>query len=196
MDQQKKWSEKFCALTDESGWFKNFAHGLLDETDINPHCKQIFLFTFLWMIFEQRILNEYAGNSKSERKKMLNLRKKLENCKKCKVDPEQFHAEFTYFRDRYFDRGNRTYHFDKLFPKNEDRAKNDRKYVLKILGCEEEPKPQNIVPILLTILYRYRNRLFHGEKWSEGLDDQFENFDNANSVLIKAIKIQIYRNLN
>ena len=196
MDQQNEWSEKFHELFDKNIWVKDFAHGLLCETDISPLGKRIFLFTFLWMIFEQRILNKHAQNPGNERDKMLILCRKLKNSEKCKIDSRLFEAELKYFRDRYFDRGNPTYQFDELFPKEgKNIAMKDREYLLKTLGCKKEPQPQEIASGLLVLMYRYRNRLFHGAKWSEGLGDQFENFDNANSVLVKAIDIQILKEL-
>lgn len=122
MDQQKEWSEKFHELFSEITWFKSFAHGLLCETDISPLGKRIFLFTFLWMIFEQRVLNKHARNSRNERDKVLNLCRKLENSEECKIDTKLFEPELKYFRDRYSDGGNPTYQFDELFPKKKKNS--------------------------------------------------------------------------
>jgi hypothetical protein len=35
----------------------------------------------------------------------------------------------------------------------------------------------------LAILFRYRNNLFHGEKWEHELQDQQENFEHSTALL-------------
>ena len=40
---------------------------------------------------------------------------------------------------------------------------------------------------MLTIIYRYRNNLFHGVKWGYELADQLHNFTHANNALMKAL---------
>jgi len=36
----------------------------------------------------------------------------------------------------------------------------------------------------LVIIYRLRNNLFHGDKWSYNLQGQYENFTKANEFLM------------
>ena len=47
----------------------------------------------------------------------------------------------------------------------------------------------DIVFALLIIIFRLRNNLFHGEKWVYKLDDQVDNFRNANQVLAKFLDL-------
>ncbi|CCE97846.1 Hypothetical protein SFHH103_03354 [Sinorhizobium fredii HH103] len=38
------------------------------------------------------------------------------------------------------------------------------------------------------IVWRFRNNLFHGEKWAYQLQDQLSNFTNANAVLMRLLE--------
>ena len=52
----------------------------------------------------------------------------------------------------------------------------------------EEAQPAERVAAVLIIVYRFRNNLFHGEKWEYQLEGQLENFQQASSVLVQAIE--------
>jgi len=41
-----------------------------------------------------------------------------------------------------------------------------------------------VTTALMIIVYRLRNNLFHGNKWSDGIHDQRANFQNANQILM------------
>ena len=49
--------------------------------------------------------------------------------------------------------------------------------------------PKEVATVILIIVYRIRNNLFHGEKWSYGLQGQLNNFKHANEALMKAIEL-------
>ncbi len=54
-------------------------------------------------------------------------------------------------------------------------------------GVDEDATSQ--VAALLIIVYRLRNNLFHGQKWTYKLAGQLQNFTHANAVLIKALEV-------
>ena len=48
--------------------------------------------------------------------------------------------------------------------------------------------PRNCVAVVLIIIFRYRNNLFHGVKWQYMLAGQLHNFTAANRVLMKVLE--------
>jgi hypothetical protein len=54
--------------------------------------------------------------------------------------------------------------------------------VQSVLDGNNDPRDQ--LPIVLMIVWRFRNNLFHGEKWAYQLQDQLSNFTHANAVLM------------
>ena len=47
--------------------------------------------------------------------------------------------------------------------------------------------PINELTALMFIIYRLRNNLLHGTKWMYGIRGQFDNFKNANDVLMAVL---------
>ena len=43
-----------------------------------------------------------------------------------------------------------------------------------------------MVAVILIVIYRFRNNLFHGVKWEYELRGQLDNFNHANQVLMAA----------
>ena len=41
---------------------------------------------------------------------------------------------------------------------------------------------------MLIIVWRFRNNLFHGEKWAYQLQGQLSNFTHANAVLMRLLE--------
>ena len=58
----------------------------------------------------------------------------------------------------------------------------------KVLACEATER-EEIAGAVLIIVYRFRNNLFHGVKWSYELQGQLENFTHANAALMQAIEL-------
>jgi hypothetical protein len=48
--------------------------------------------------------------------------------------------------------------------------------------------PRSALAVVLIIIYRYHNNLFHGVKWEYLLAGQLDNFNHANNVLMKLIE--------
>jgi hypothetical protein len=72
---------------------------------------------------------------------------------------------------RYFADGALTYNFSHLYFRPADHPDLVRGV---IEGTNNNPRDRLLT--LLMIVWRIRNKLFHGEKWAYELRDQFDNF--------------------
>lgn len=145
--------------------------------EINEEDRQeILYFVFLWSLFEARALNRRGSESA--------IRRFVQNCHERNLVAEMpLEEELTYFQNRYCPEGQFTYRFEYLnFSRGE--AMN---LVEKVLRGEETDY-QEVATALLLIVYRFRNNLFHGEKWLYGIQGQFDNFVQANRILIKSME--------
>ena len=97
---------------------------------------------------------------------------------------DRFGEELGYFRDRYVADGRVTHHFDHLHLRQ-----NDAPALVKNVLVGEKTEPEEIAAAVLIIVYRFRNNLFYGVKWSYELQGQLENFTYANSALMRAIEL-------
>jgi hypothetical protein len=100
------------------------------------------------------------------------------------LSADSFLNEFMYFRDRYVGKSGVTHRFGHLNLRNGDMPDLVRQTLMS-----KEPTALDVAATVLTIIYRYRNNLFHGVKWSYELRGQLENFAHANTGLMKAIEI-------
>lgn len=98
--------------------------------------------------------------------------------------PQTFAAEVAYFRGRYFADGEFTYRFNHL---HLDRSGNPR--VVRNVLSGQDGAPESIASATLIIVFRYRNNLFHGEKWAYQLQEQRQNFLHANNVLMRSVEL-------
>jgi hypothetical protein len=129
-------------------------------------------FSLLWAFFEAKHLNS-AASSRSIAQFCESLG--LDGA----IDLEPLKEPLAYWRSRYVQGGEFTYHFDYLYLRPGDNVD----IVRSVLRGEHE-SPSLILTCLLTLIYRYRNNLFHGLKWAYGLKDQLGNFANASRVLM------------
>ena len=95
---------------------------------------------------------------------------------------ETFRNELAYFRNRYVKDGKFTHRFEKL------KLPHDEKLVKRVLLCKDG-KSQDIAAVVLIIIYRFRNNLFHGQKWQYELQGQLDNFKHSKKALMQAIKL-------
>lgn len=157
-------------------WLDRFAPGLqalsADERDAITH------FSFLWTMFEARVLMTRASADA-----IINAAGRW--AEDGHIAADAFRDELAYFRDRYVEDGDFTYHFDHL-----RLRRNDAPALVKKVLLGEDETPQQIAAAVLVIVYRYRNNLFHGVKWSYELQGQLDNFTHANAVLMQAIELR------
>jgi hypothetical protein len=85
-----------------------------------------------------------------------------------------------YFKNRYLTNGVTNYRFGKLRIVNEDRER----LVADVLKGDIA-SPQEVIEVMVYIVSRYRNNLFHGEKNIIRIADQKRNFEIANEFLMK-----------
>lgn len=150
-------------------WLKDKAPGFaqLPEDDLS----QIRDFTLLWSLFEARIL-ECQGSTRKIRD-TVGAWQEAET-----LDAAAFSTELAYFRQRYFRDGCFTQFFNGL-----KLRRNDNHDLVESVISGNSNTPQDCVTVILIIVLRFRNNLFHGIKWQYKLADQHDNFAHANSIL-------------
>lgn len=138
---------------------------------INPSdIDEIRDFALLWNLFESLCCNKRANMNKIN---------SLIDTKIDFFEEQDFREVFEYFYHRY--KGNNS-KFQALNLKN-----GDKKLVGNILNDEYHDK-SNKLKFILTIIYRYRNNLFHGEKDMRYIRLQKENFKRTNDFLMYFIE--------
>lgn len=134
---------------------------------------EIIDFSLLWSFFEGTILNSNASVPT-----IRNYVQSLEaNGTLYQVDLNDY---LVYLRDRYFPNGNYSENFQYLYV---ERSGNPP----EVHQMLQDPTSSNAVLLTgcLVVIFRLRNNLFHGEKWKYQLQDQYDNFVQANLLLIQ-----------
>lgn len=141
-----------------------------------PDRTAIFNFTFLWSLFEAQVMGNFARSDL--------IRAKVDEWRDAgTLETDQYARELAYFRQRYFSNGGFTHHFPHLHLRPADQPA----VVQSVLdGSSDDPRDQLLT--VLIIVWRFRNNLFHGDKWSYQLQGQLLNFTHANSVLMRLLE--------
>lgn len=126
-------------------------------------------FALLWSFFESQCLGNNANIPK--------VRDYVERLPEAVVKAHEVEQISVYFRDRYTENGKYSYRYQRL---HLERSNNPPEVASMLLG---EADCREALVGSLAILYRYRNNLFHGEKWENGIQEQQENFERATSLL-------------
>lgn len=159
---------------DPNEWLEDNAFGY---SDLSPAERDaINYFALLWACFEGTKLQRNASPLAIEGfvDQFIAQNPKL---------PIEISNAKSYFQDRYFADGKFNAAFDALrFSRIGDRNK-----VQAVFAGSATDNVAVLKAVLLTI-YRYRNNLFHGEKWSYGIRDQQGNFEHANNVLMAVMR--------
>ena len=141
-----------------------------------PDRDAIKTFALLWSLFEAKVM----GAEASARKIALAVdRWDAAGA----LAAELYDNEVAYFRDRYFENGEFTFRFDKLQLRKWDLPDM---IAAGIRGDADTPRER--VLTVLIIIWRFRNNLFHGEKWTYDLQGQLDNFSHANAVLMRVLE--------
>ena len=160
---------------DTSDWLQKFAPGF--QALSGDERQAITEFSFLWSLFEAKALNEHGSANAI-------VASAAQWAGGGRLTAETFGLELAYFRDRYIADGAFTHHFDHLHL----RANDAPGLVRKVLNGEDAT-PEEVAAVVLIIVYRFRNNLFHGVKWSYELQGQLENFMHSNTALMRAIEL-------
>lgn len=138
----------------------------------------LYRFTLLWTLFEAQVLDNNASVSK--------ITEVVEKLGPQAFEVNWFQEQLVYFQDRYIEDGNTNYRFEHLHLRNND---NPDRVKSVLLGKNIDVKDQLIA--CLTIVYRFRNNLFHGLKWAYRLQEQLDNFRHSANLLKKyLVKLQ------
>ncbi|MGQ3241732.1 hypothetical protein [Shinella sp.] len=141
-----------------------------------PDRDAIKAFALLWSLFESRLMGNDA-----------NARRIAQAVERWETDgvlcAELYDAEVAYFRERYFQNGELTFRFDNLQLRRQDMPD-------LVAACirGDAGSARDRVLTTLIIVWRYRNNLFHGEKWAYDLQGQLANFSCANAVLMRVLE--------
>jgi hypothetical protein len=136
-------------------------------------------FTLLWTVYEGLVLN--ASGSAAAIKRAVVLLKS-----KGRLSLDRVLPIISYFKDRYFDGIDLTDEFHSLHMR-----RNDDPILVERVLRGKSTDDSEILSAVLIIIYRLRNNLFHGVKWSYGIRGQLENFQNANAVLMAVIEMHL-----
>jgi len=111
-------------------------------------------FSLLWSLFEHRALGDHASASLIETMAKRWLAAGTLNA-------ATFEPTLSYFRERYFQNGAETHHFQHLRLHKADRPDLVRSVLSGAsVGVAED------CAVVFIVVYRFRNNLFHGEKWA------------------------------
>ncbi len=133
-------------------------------------------FSLLWSFFEAEALHTNASA-----RAILELVHKWAG--EGRLNIASFAPSLAFFRDRYFDQGIATEHFEGL-----NLRQNDYPELVGAVLKGENTNSEDCVAVLLIVVFRLRNNLFHGVKWADGISGQLNNFTNANAALMAALE--------
>lgn len=138
--------------------------------------EEILAFTLLWALFEAQVMDNVA--------RIDTILRKIDEWNEADaIDADAYNEVLAYFRQRYFPAGIPSHHFDRLNLRPADQPD----LVISVLDGRNNLARDRVVAVLV-VVWRYRNNLFHGEKWAYGLAGQLENFRRANSVLTRLLE--------
>lgn len=136
-------------------------------------------FAVLWTVYEGNVLNASASAAA-----IVRATNSLASTGKLSLD--QLSLPIRYFKDRYFNGVELTDAFLGLHMR-----RNDHPQLVETVLRDKSKDEVEILAAILIIIYRLRNNLFHGVKWSYGIRDQLANFQNANAVLMWVIEAHL-----
>lgn len=156
-------------------WLEQHAPGF---QALSPEAREAIMhFSFLWSLFESEALNRRGGANV-----LAAVARRWVDAGLLNAD--SFGPQLAYFRSRYYSDGEFTHHFPYLnLPESNHQDMVRRVLMNQAAECSE------IAAALLLIVYRFRNNLFHGEKWLYQIQGRLENFNHANAILMQAIEL-------
>lgn len=134
-------------------------------------------FSLLWSLFEALVLDTH-GSAEGIFAACAQLQKSG------RLRIQALTGSIAYFQSRYFEGNSFTAAYDGLHLGKADRVQ----MVEAFLKGHTEDHVATVAAVLI-IVYRFRNNLFHGRKWSYGLEGQLDNFNQANSVLMHVMEL-------
>lgn len=140
-----------------------------------PDRRAIYDFSLLWSLFEAKIMD---GKAQADR-----ITAQVDSwAEENTLRTDQYAAELAFFRARYFKNGEPTEHFYGLNLRERD---NPGTVAAVLSGADDTPRNQMLT--LLMIVWRFRNNLFHGAKWTIEMREQHDNFSHGGAVLMRLL---------
>lgn len=165
---------------DTFDWLQEYAPGFQALSEAERRAMSEFL--FLWSLFEAKVLNEHGSANVIVASSARWARNGL-------LTAETFGQELAYFRNRYVADNQFSHHFDHLHLRI-----NDAEGLVRSVLNGEDGALENVAATVLIIVYRFRNNLFHGLKWSYNVHGQLDNFMHANKALKRAVELHVEEN--
>jgi hypothetical protein len=162
------------AKSASEAWLEARAPGFQDLTDDDR--RAIFDFAFLWSLFEAEIMEANASVDQITEKVDAWVAADM-------LGANLYDTELLYFRNRYFADGEFTYHYPFLHLR-----KSDHPELVEAVLQSANNDPRDRILVLLMIVWRLRNNLFHGAKWAYQIKGQRDNFTHANAVLMRVLE--------
>lgn len=156
-------------------WFDRYAPGFANLTA--AELQAIHDFSLVWSLFEAKVLN-WSASANAITAKVLAWGRDG------KLAGDPFAEATTYFQDRYFENGQPSYRFAHLHLRQNDRPD----LVTRVLRGDAATSEQRAACALI-VAYRYRNNLFHGQKWEYAIHEQKTNFEVASGLLMRAVDL-------
>jgi hypothetical protein len=141
-----------------------------------PERDAISNFSLLWSAMEGFVLQGSANPTS-----LVNAAKTM--VQKERLNVVAYQDSLAYFRNRYFQGGEFTHHFEQLLFRP-----HDKRALVEAVLSEKDNDPVSVVAALLLIVYRLRNNLFHGAKWAYGIKGQQMNFSHGSDVLMRTLE--------
>lgn len=133
-------------------------------------------FVFLWTLFEAQVMENRAQINR--------LVGKVDEWNVSGIlHAGDFDRSLEYFRKRYYRDGAFTDNFFGLNLRPTDHPQLVRDVLSRV---NENPRDRVLVAII--VIWRYRNNLFHGGKWSYRMIGQRQNFLHASDALMKVLE--------
>ncbi|AXT19256.1 hypothetical protein D7030_13460 [Flavobacteriaceae bacterium AU392] len=163
-DATTPYTERYQQLNFKMIDWLNNKYDIALETD---QLKEIQNFTLLWNIFENLIFEtRFSVNQIEDKLADINL------------DQEIISETFDYCKNRYINNNETNERFEYLYLRN-----NDNPDLVRETLISDNPTDLNKVKVVVTIVSRFRNNLFHGIKDFKKLHLQKENFEMSNKLL-------------
>lgn len=156
-------------------WLEQHVRGFSELPE--PDRLAIFHFALLWSLYESKTHGTRASAHSI-------LAQVHEWKAQGKLTMQKFAVELEYFQNRYFQNEVPTQYFAGLNLRN-----NDNPGVVRAVLAGMNNDPVDSVAALLIVVYRLRNNLFHGVKWTYSIQGQLDNFTHANAALMSALEI-------
>ncbi|MDI9319017.1 MAG: hypothetical protein QM530_00960 [Phycisphaerales bacterium] len=138
--------------------------------DLNEvELESVKYFSLFWNIFEDKVCGRFCTADVIERSLINNTA----------LDWSQFEEVYSYFSNRYVTNRQTNDRFEHL----KFRAADKMLFVSTTLTNTAAPTNEKIIAIAI-IIFRLRNNLFHGEKDIRLINEQKDNFENANKFLM------------